>query len=232
MAYPFKLFILTLVFFTLSCSTFTRPKEFGKGWYLVKPSDTLYSIAWRYNIDFNTLVEWNKINEPYVVQPGQYIRLIAPGISTGYKEQSVTKKKVTTKKIKKVVKKVDARPIEWQWPVNGNVLNKFSFNDINKRGIEIASKIGQPVRAVASGKVVYSGNGLAGFKNLIILKHSETYLSAYAQNENLLVKEGDTVKIGHKIADMGMNANSKYQLHFQVRKNGQPVDPLLYLPKK
>jgi lipoprotein NlpD len=112
------------------------------------------------------------------------------------------------------------------------VLNRFSYKDISRRGIDIAGKIGQPVRAVAGGKVVYSGDGLANYGNLIIVKHSNTYLSAYAFNRAVLVKEGNQVAQGEIISEMGLNADKKAVLHFQIRKNGKPVDPLRYLPAR
>jgi len=213
-----------------ACANFGRPSHVGGQWYLVKPTDTLYSIAWRYDVDFKSLAMWNQISPPYIIKPGQYLRLIKPAHYVSQGVKSDKKPKQFVKKAKKL-KKVKDQPIEWLWPVKGRVLNKFSFNDIDKRGINIASKVKHPIVAVASGKVVYSGNGLEGYKNLIIIKHNETYLSAYAQNRNLLVKEGDKVKKGQKIADMGMNVKYKFMLHFQIRKNGKPVDPLFYLPK-
>lgn len=225
-----SIILFAFVLFLNGCAHFNQPKRKGQGWYLVKPSDTLFSVAWRYDIDFQKLAHWNQLKSPYNIVPGQYIRLIKPKFS----RPEVVQPKVTL--TKNTVKKIRIKPIKWAWPVKGNVLNKFSFNDINKRGIDIASKVGQPVSAVASGKVVYSGNGLAGYKNLIIIKHNETYLSAYANNKNLLVKEGDTVLSGKKIADMGFHqdskSNKKYLLHFQIRKNGKPIDPIRMLSKK
>ncbi len=226
-----KFYILILVLLLSSCADFGRPEKTGKGWYLVKPTDTLYSIAWRYNIDFKTLASWNQIKEPYLIKPGQYIRLIKTRDHVNNKVH-ITKNNNYSVKQPKTIKKYTSMPLKWVWPVQGNPLNRFAINDINKRGIDIASKVRQPVVAVASGKVVYSGNGLAGYKNLIIIKHNETYLSAYAQNKNLLVKEGDLVKQGKKIANMGLNNKNNYVLHFQIRKNGKPIDPLIFLPKK
>ncbi len=120
--------------------------------------------------------------------------------------------------------------IYWRWPTQGKVINLFSINDLDSRGIDIAGEIGQPVYAVAEGKVVYSGTGLTGYGNLIIVKHDNTYLSAYAYNSNRLVQEGVQVKKGTHIANMGSGKNNVPMLHFQIRKNGKPVDPLLYLP--
>lgn len=225
-----RLLLILSVLLLSACVNFGRPSHVGAGWYLVKPTDTLYSIAWRYDVDFKTLAMWNRISPPYAIKPGQYVRLIKPNnIVTQPIEKTKIRPQVT--KNKKVIKKTLSQPIQWIRPVKGKLLNKFSFNDIDKRGINIASKVKQPIIAVASGKVVYSGNGLEGYKNLIIIKHNETYLSAYAQNRNLLVKEGDWVNKGKKIADMGVNDEHEFLLHFQIRKNGKPVDPLRYIPK-
>lgn len=226
--------LLLIVIVLQGCVFFEQPKRIGPSWYLVKPSDTLYGIAWRYQIDFKVLAQWNHLKKPYTIAPGQYIRLEAPnsvaGLPNNPKKSSHNRAIVKHKKIK--LNNLQDKPILWQWPVKGKVLNRFNFNDINKRGIDIASKVRQPIVTVASGKVVYSGNGLAGYKNLIIIKHNETFLSAYSQNKNLLVKEGDFVSKGMKIADMGQADKIGYILKFQIRKNGKPVDPFLYLPKQ
>lgn len=117
--------------------------------------------------------------------------------------------------------------VEWIWPVKGKMLEGFSEST---KGIDIAGKSGQPVSASAAGKVVYSGSGLRGYGKLIIIKHNSTYLSAYAHNDKLLVKEGQTVTKGQKIAEMGSTDTNLVKLHFEIRKNGKPVDPLKHLP--
>ncbi|MCC8995537.1 MAG: peptidoglycan DD-metalloendopeptidase family protein [Nitrosomonas sp.] len=116
---------------------------------------------------------------------------------------------------------------DWIWPTNGKLLSNFSKNS---KGLKISGQSGQPILASASGEVVYSGNGLRGYGNLIIIKHNNTYLSAYAHNSRILVKEGDSVTKGQKIAEMGNTDADSVQLHFEIRKNGKPVDPLIYLP--
>ena len=117
----------------------------------------------------------------------------------------------------------------WQWPAKGKVLREFSLQEGGNKGIDIAGNLGDPVRAVAPGKVVYSGSGLRGYGNLVIIKHSDNYLSAYAYNKRLLVKEGDGVKAGMQIGKMGQNDRGQVLLHFEIRRNGKPVNPLLYL---
>lgn len=118
---------------------------------------------------------------------------------------------------------------DWIWPTNGKLLSTFSKNS---KGLKISGQSGQTILASAPGEVVYSGNGLRGYGNLIIIKHNNTYLSAYAHNSKILVKEGDSVIKGQKIAEMGNTDADAVQLHFEIRKNGKPVDPLIYLPSQ
>jgi lipoprotein NlpD len=112
------------------------------------------------------------------------------------------------------------------------LLSGFQGNAGHNKGIDIAGNLGQPVFAAASGQVVYSGTGLRGYGKLLIIKHNDTFLSAYAHNNNLLVKEGDMVKAGQKIADMGSSGTDRVKLHFEIRREGTPVDPMKYLPKR
>lgn len=120
----------------------------------------------------------------------------------------------------------------WGWPVQGPLISRFQSNGSLNKGIDIAGKAGQPVKAAAEGAVVYAGRGLLGYGEMIIIKHDETYLSAYAHNSRLLVKEGDRVKSGQNIAEMGSTGTDRVKLHFEIRRKGQPVDPLVYLPKQ
>ncbi len=119
--------------------------------------------------------------------------------------------------------------MEWGMPTKGKVIGQFS-ESANRKGIDIAGKLGQPVMASAAGKVVYSGSGLRGYGKLIIIKHNKTYLSAYAHNDKILVKEGQSVSRGQKIAEMGNTDAKQVELHFEVRRFGKPVDPAKYLP--
>jgi lipoprotein NlpD len=124
---------------------------------------------------------------------------------------------------------VEEPTMEWSLPAQGRVITKFSESD-NRKGIDIAGKLGQPVMASANGKVVYSGSGLRGYGKLIIIKHNNTYLSAYAHNSKILVKEGQSVSRGQKIAEMGKTDARQVELHFEVRRYGKPVDPAKYVP--
>jgi lipoprotein NlpD len=226
----------------VSCVTVKPPTYVsrGPGWYTVKRSDTLYSIAWRYGLDYKQLARWNKIDVGSPIHPGQRLRLLKPSAQTvvaGSSKKSTSKSKTSTKTRSKSTttsKKNQlgtSGPAKWIWPTKGKPLNTFLVSKLDRRGIDIAGKAGQPVRATAAGKVVYSGNGLAGYGNLVIIKHSDTYLSAYAYCQERLVEEGKFVKSGKVIAKMGRRDNIA-KLHFEIRRNGKPVDPMKYLPNQ
>lgn len=185
--------------------------------YKVKKGDTLYSISWRYGMNYKTLAKINNIRSPYLLSIGKKLRFIAvkPTKKTTTKPKPVTNKKLT-----------------WQWPTKGKILSTYSTKANNRKGIKIAGKAGQSIVAAAAGKVVYGGNGLPRYGNLLIVKHNDIYLSAYAHNTELLVKEGDYVKAGQKIATLGRTGTQHNQLHFEVRRNGKPVDPMQFLPKR
>ena len=204
--------------------------------------DTLYSISWNYNLDYKQVARWNNIRAPYVIYPGQSVRLTAPlAKKTVVKKTVPSRTKPVVKKpavkkpevAKKVSKKEEsvkfARNINWQWPTKGKLIK--SNSPISKKGLDIAGKKGQHIKASGAGVVVYSGSGLLGYGRLIIIKHNETYLSAYAHNSVLMVKEGDRVASGQQIAKMGQDSNGQTLLHFEIRKNGNPVAPAKYLPK-
>lgn len=127
---------------------------------------------------------------------------------------------------------LSAGGVNWRWPADGKVVGTFVAGDQTRQGLDIAGNAGDPVRAAADGEVVYSGNGLIGYGELVIVKHNANFLSAYGHNRKRLVKEGDRVKAGQEIAEMGATSASRDELHFEIRKNGKPVNPLDYLPAK
>ena len=236
------------VMLLVSCVTVKPPTyvSSGAGWYTVKRSDTLYSIAWRYGLDYKQLARWNQIDVKAPIHPGQRLRLLDSGKQTSAsssKQKSSTKTNTKSKAKSKTKTKTKVataskndqsgtrHPVKWIWPTRGKPLNTFLASKLDRRGIDIAGKSGQPVYAVADGKVVYSGNGLTGYGNLIIIKHSETYLSAYAYCQERLVEEGTLVKSGKVIAKMGRRDNTA-KLHFEIRRNGKPVNPMKYLPNQ
>ena len=125
---------------------------------------------------------------------------------------------------------LNAGGVSWHWPAAGSVIGTYVSGDQTKQGVDIAGNEGDPITATADGEVVYSGNGLIGYGELIIIKHNASFLSAYGHNRKRLVQEGDKVKAGQRIAEMGASAAARNELHFEIRKNGKPVNPLEYLP--
>jgi lipoprotein NlpD len=190
------------------------------GTHLVKPGETLYSIAWRYNRDFIDLARINDLKRPYRLQAGE----------TLYLSKRKTVKK-STKAVKTIPEPRVTGNVTWAWPTSGTIIQYFS-SEKGQKGIDISGKAGQPVLAAASGVVVYSGSGLRGYGQLIILKHNDEFLSAYAHNRQLLVKEGDSVKALQPIAEMGQSDVDSVRLHFEIRRKGDPVNPLQFLPKR
>lgn len=121
--------------------------------------------------------------------------------------------------------------IRWRWPTQGEVIRRFTTSDLTRQGIDIAGRSGQAVVAAADGEIVYSGSGLRGYGELIIVKHSGEFLSAYGHNRKRLVAEGQRVKAGEPIAELGRTGTDRDKLHFEIRRNGKPVDPMQFLPK-
>ncbi len=215
------------------------------GTHVVQRGESLYEIAWRYGRDYRDIAQANNISAPYVIYPGQRINLKAPKrIANTYatrvmKPQAASSiesvkstqiKTITVKPIEKASQPSVAFNKEWQWPVKGKILKRYSASGVGLKGIAISGELGKEVKAAANGKVVYSGQGLRGYGQLIIIKHNETYLSAYGHNSQLLVKEGQNVNKGQVIAQMGRTDTDSVKLHFEVRKNGRPIDPLNVLP--
>ena len=227
-------------------------------YHFVEPGETLYSISWAYGHDYHDVARWNHIAPPYIVRRGQRIRVAAPAPVATHRgvEVNQTNKTLTSSPSARVVNKgsishadnqgvtrypadsqngsyLEPKILTWQWPVKGGkVVRSFDRNDPGKQGLDVAGHEGQAIFCAEAGQVVYSGGGLNRYGKLIIIKHNETYLSAYAHNKSLLVKEGDVLKSGQKIAEMGNTGSSAVELHFEIRRNGKPVNPLLYLPKR
>ena len=222
----------------------------GDKYYKVEAGDTLFSIAWRFDKDYRQLASSNNIPSPFIIRVGQVLQLnksvsqiktpaknkentanqkSRPPVSTVQKSAGKKSSTGVSRKLPNVVK---ANPEDkgWLWPVSGKVIKPFSTGRNINKGIDIKAA-NTKVISSRSGKVVYAGNKLKGYGNLIIVKHSATFLSAYAHNKRVLVKEGDWVKQGQEIARLGKK-DSKYDaLHFEIRKQGKPVNPLKYLKK-
>lgn len=214
------------------------------GNHIVSPGETLYAIAWQYGHDYRDLAQLNHIAPPYRIYPGQKITLkgqfkVAKRKPTQVANVPKALSKVESTKPETAKSAINIKPVQsagtagWQWPVKGKILKTFSKHDHTfSKGIDISGTLGTPVCAAKEGKVVYSGGGLRGYGQLIIIKHNDTFLSAYAHNQGLLVKEGDTITKGQTIAYMGQTDADRVKLHFEIRKNGQPVDPLQFLNKQ
>ena len=220
--------------------------------YQVQRGDTLYSITWRYGLDYRSVAAANGISSPYTIYPGQKLYLKKKASSAKksssskppVKKSSAAKSKaapvaVSTKTVAKTTPakkstktKNSASPSTkisiWRWPTNGKVIRRFS-SSVHK-GIDISGKRGDPIYAVASGRVVYAGTGIVGYGELLIVKHNDVYLSAYGHNYRLLVDEGMQVNAGQKIAEKGSSGTDTVKLHFEIRKGGKPVDPQKLLP--
>ncbi len=223
------------------------PRSVRTGYYRIRRGDTIYSIAWRYGFDYREFAQWNNIRYPYRIHPGQYLRITRPTtarsarINTATKTVQTSKPKTAASYRQKTVPKkntVDNREsysnlkLRWQWPTKGKVSARFRKGDQSRKGVLLSGRLGQDIKAAEAGTVVYSGSGLIGYGQLIIIKHNKNYLSAYGHNKKLLVKEGDKVNKGSHIADMGRDGSGKSVLHFEIRRNGVPVDPLPLLPGK
>jgi lipoprotein NlpD len=222
--------------------------KYGRGWYIVKKGDTLYSIARKYNKSFANIAKNNNIRSPYTLWVGQKIKINNSQVVT---KPVIKKSVVSVKPVKKSQHKLlpssqaKAQPkltpkqntnlvvkdyIKWGWPAKGDVSGKFVQGQVKQNGIAITNMLGTPVCAAADGVVIYSGDALRGYGNLIIIKHDKNYLTAYAHNQKIIVKEKDTVKLGQQIASMGSSGTDKVKLHFEIRYHGKPLDPIKLLP--
>jgi lipoprotein NlpD len=205
--------------------------------YVVRPRDTLYSIAWRYDLDYRALARWNDIGPDYRITIGQVLRLAPrPGARVAASRTAASEAPRTGEAPRARTGAVvggggstgGASAIgcpQWVWPTQ----HAAEPRPVAGGGVLLVGELGQPVRAACTGRVVYIGNGLRAYGNLVIIKHGETLLSAYAHNQELLVHEGQEVAAGQDIARMGLGPHQIPALYFEIRVNGKPVDPLPYL---
>jgi lipoprotein NlpD len=225
-------------------STATATVPTPPGYYRVKRGDTVLRIALDQGQSYRDIVRWNNLTDPNLIEVDQLLLVRPPaGKMTVKPLTSAAATPPTTSAPQKMAEqrmappadpkieavKPDAPPpgIRLSWPAKGKVVEDFI--DGKNKGIDIAGKLGDPIQAASDGKVVYAGNSLRGYGNLVIVKHDNTYLTAYAHNRNLLVKEGDSVRKGQTIAEMGDTDANSVRLHFELRVNGKPVDPLPFL---
>ena len=203
----------------------------------VKRGDTVYRIATSNGISPLDLATWNNIAPPYTIYPGQQLRLYPSDGRTPTRTASTPPRPSGQSSTTRQPAATPAPPpvrsaVAWRWPADGQLVNRFAAGDPTRQGIGIAGSSGQPVKAAGDGVVVYSGSGLVGYGELIIVKHDDEWLSAYGHNRARLVNEGERVRTGQQIAEMGRSGAARDMLHFEIRHNGRPVDPLSYLPKR
>ncbi|WP_422843288.1 peptidoglycan DD-metalloendopeptidase family protein [Acidovorax sp. M2(2025)] len=226
------------------------------GYYTVKPGDTLIRIGLESGQSWKDVARWNNLENPNLIEVGQVLRVVPPAPAsqavasdTGVVTRPVTSSAVTpaapasapkSPASGAVVAPAPATPatapaagedeMAFIWPASGSLL--AGFDEARNKGYDISGKAGDPVLAAADGRVVYAGAGLRGYGNLVILKHNNTFLTAYAHNQTLLVKEDQSVRKGQKIAEMGNTDADRVKLHFEIRRQGKPVDPSRYLPSR
>lgn len=224
------------------------------GYYTVQRGDTLMRIGLDSGQSWRDLVRWNSLSNPDLIEVGQVLRVVPPGAAVEapgvvVRPVAPSGESIATASASTAAKPVAAAPVTatpatpantasaindeglgFIWPANGTLL--AGFDESKNKGLDIAGKAGDPVVASADGQVVYAGAGLRGYGNLIILKHNNTFLTAYAHNQELLVKEDQKVRKGQKIAEMGKSDSDRVKLHFEVRRQGKPVDPAKLLPAR
>jgi lipoprotein NlpD len=198
--------------------------------YVVRPQDTLYSIAWRHDVDFRDLARWNNIGPDFHIAVGQVLRL-EPGTLAGANARPRIEPKAAMPAAPLTAPKTETPATRgagqrWVWPTDRPRGSPASSGN----GLLLGGVLGQDVRAASAGRVVYTGSGLRGYGNLIIIKHADSLLSAYAHNREMLVREGQDVAAGQVIAHMGEGAHQAPTLYFEIRQNGKPVNPLPFLP--
>lgn len=201
--------------------------------YVVKPGDTLYKIATEHNMEVSELERLNDITDPKQLKIGATLRLNG-SVKTPRRTEPQAPVPLPVTPVAPVApvtapKASDAGLISWAWPAQGKIIQNFNANT---KGIDIAGNPGDPVLAAADGEVMYAGNGVRGLGNLILIKHSNGFITAYAHNKELLVKTGEHVRKGTKIATLGQTDTTSPRLHFEIRRHGTPVNPLSYLPSR
>ncbi len=228
---PLRLLMCLVLGLALSgCAGNSSEGSYSGSVYTVKRGDTLSRISRMTGTSVRDLARMNGISPPYTIEVGQKLKVSGASSSS-------TKKSATSKTAKVVpssaVPQSSWPPVGqrcWRWPASGKVVMTYSTSEGGNKGIDIAGSRGQPVYAAGAGKVVYVGNQLRGYGNLVMIKHNEDYITAYAHNDKLMVNNGQSVKIGQQIATMGSSDADSVRLHFQIRYRATAIDPLRYLP--
>ena len=225
----------------VSMGTLPGAENAGKpGYYSVRPGDTLTKIALENGQAWRDIAKWNGLDNPNVIEVDQVLRVVPPAtvaakpaantVATNNTATTSAPAPVNAQAATSAPPSSGDESLVFAWPHPGQVLT--GFDETKNKGLDFAGKAGDPVLAAADGKVVYAGSGLRGYGNLVILKHNNTYLTAYAHNQSLLVKEDQTVQKGQRIAEMGSSDADRVKLHFEIRKQGKPVDPAKLLPSR
>jgi lipoprotein NlpD len=237
-------------------SAASTPRTARDGVYTVQRGDTLYSIAMSFGVDVRELARWNNLPDAAPLSVGQALRVTPPATASAAPVSPAAPGGVEVRPLPPAgeIPPAAAAPapppggaapatppraaeaprvdsgVQWQWPAPGKVIEPF--DEARNKGIDIAGTEGDPVNAAADGEVVYVGNALRGYGNLVIVKHNDEFISAYAHNRQLLVKQGQAVKRGQRIAEFGRSDADRVKLHFEIRRQGKPVDPMRYLPAR
>lgn len=235
---------------TVDPATLPGAENAGKpGYYTVKPGDTLIRIGLEHGQSWKDIARWSNLNNPNAIEVGQVVRVVPPGTAQGEGRPSAATTTAGNNPVQgtalppagastapaptsaptEATPAPDAASLGLIWPAAGGVIG--SFNETTNKGIDIAGKAGDPVVAAAAGKVIYVGE-VRGYGQLIIIQHSKDYLTAYGHNQKLLVKDDQNVKKGQSIAEMGSTDADRVKLHFELRRQGKPIDPIRYLPKR
>lgn len=228
-------------------ATLPGAENAGKpGYYTVKPGETLMRIAMEHGQSWKDIARWSNLENPNVIEVGQVLRVVpptssaviqpapaAPAVTGGSASSTAAATPAPVPSPAPAAAEAPAAAdnnVGFIWPSSGTVI--AGFDDSRNKGLDIGGKAGDPVVAAADGRVIYAGAGLRGYGNLILIKHNNTYLTAYAHNQTLLVKDDQVVRKGQKIAEMGSSDADRVKLHFEVRRQGKPVDPSRYLPSR
>jgi lipoprotein NlpD len=214
---------LTLLAVWVLLSSCSSALHWNSDYHTVQSGETVFSIAEKYDLAQRDLIRWNNLGDGSLIHQGQKLRVRSPGSG----QASSSAKAAAPAPAFKTVP-----PPAWRWPTEGPVLYRYGQSIKTESGIRIGGKVGQWVVAVAPGEVVYAGDGLARYGQLLIIKHNDSWLSAYGFNSELMVGEGNRVRAGQPVARMGQESSGKAQLHFEIRRNGEPVNPLSYLPPR
>lgn len=209
---------------TACSSTPERPAT-----YTVRRGDTLYSIAWRHRLEYRDLARWNGIGRDYVIYPGQKLKLYPSSGRARSRTNAAPAKRPPVASARPAPSA--GPPVRWQWPVSGGAAT-LTTRPNGGQGLTIAGRLGDEIRSAGAGRVVYTGSGLLGYGQLVIIKHNDTYLSAYGHTQSVTIREGDAVATGQRIATMGAGPQGAPMLYFEIRVNGEPGNPLTYLPRR